>query len=645
MRTNNKIVGGTGDFQNSGETSLKDNLYLNVNGKWLETAEIPADRPSTGGFSDLRDEVDNKLQKDLAKFTQEQEDITDPYLKEAVKLYQLAHDYDRRNQEGINPALSKYKFYKNLKDLDDIRTNIKQLVLDGSFALTFWVSPNMKDTAHNLLYVGAPALFLPDKQYYGTPSEKVLIPVLQKMSEQVLTAYGESEGSAKQIIQNAIDFDKMLVPLVMSSEEKADYTTQYNPVDFEQFKSDTAYFNLAQVITELGETTPKIVSYTEPRYIEQLSKIISETNFAKFHDWMLLNNAISMTPYLSDELRIMGGIFSRALNGTKEASNQDKSAYQITNSIFSEILGIYYGDKYFGKKAREDVKTMVKAMVKVYKKRLQNNTWLSDKTIKKAVAKLDAMKLKIGYPDQPRELYQELKVDSKASLYQNIAKFSEILVRDNFKDLSRPVDRTRWDMPGNLVNACYDPHVNDITFPAAILQKPFYSLEQSTSQNYGGIGAVIAHEISHGFDNNGAKFDESGNMNNWWTKEDYHEFKKRCQGMINELDGVKFGSGKVNGKLVVSESVADQGGLSCALEAAKQDPNVDLVEFFKNWARIWQTKSSSAFIEMLLTNDVHAPAPLRANVQAQNIDEFYTTFNVTEGDGMWLPKSERVAIW
>lgn len=645
MRINNKIVGGAGDFQNSGETSLKDNLYLNVNGKWLETAEIPADRPSTGGFSDLRDEVEDKLQKDLAKFAQDQQDITDPYLKEAVKLYQLAHDYDRRNQDGINPALSKYKFYKNLKDLDDIKANIKQLVLDGSFALTFWVSPNMKDTAHNLLYVGAPALFLPDKQYYGTPSEKALIPVLQKMSKQVLTAYGESEESAEQIIQNAIDFDKILVPLVKSTEEKADYTTQYNPIDFDQFKSDTAYFNLAQVITELGETTPKIVSYTEPRYIEQLSKIISETNFAKFHDWMLLNNAISMTPYLSDELRIMGGIFNRALSGTKEASNQDRSAYQITNSIFSEVLGIYYGDKYFGKKAREDVKTMVKTMIKVYKERLQSNSWLSDKTIEKAVAKLDAMKLKIGYPDQPRELYQEIKVDSKASLYQNMAKFAEILVRDNFKDLSRPVDHTRWEMPGNLVNACYDPHVNDITFPAAILQKPFYSLEQSTSQNYGGIGAVIAHEISHGFDNNGAKFDESGNMNNWWAEEDYHEFEKRCQSMINELDGVKFGPGQVNGKLVVSESVADQGGLSCALEAAKQDPNVDLAEFFKNWARIWQTKSSSAYIEMLLTNDVHAPAPLRANVQAQNMDEFYTTFNVTEGDGMWLPKSKRVAIW
>lgn len=645
VETIKQVVGGIGDFQKGGETPLKDNLYLNVNGKWLETAEIPADRPNTGGFSDLRDEVENKLQKDLANLAQDSAKIADPYLKEAVKLYQLAHDYSRRDREGIEPALTKYKFYHDLPNLAAVKDNIKEIVLDRNFALTFWVAPDMKDTTHNLLYVGAPALFLPDKQYYGTPSESALMPVLRQMSEQILAAYGEDAQSAKTIIQNAIDFDQILVPLVKSSEEKADYTAEYNPVSFAQFKADTANFNLAELLTELGTTTPEKVSYTEPRYIGQLGQVVNEANFIKFRDWMLLNCAISMTPYLSDELRIMGSEFSRALTGTKEAINQDKSAYRITDNVFAEVLGIYYGEKYFGKEARSDVEAMVKTMIKVYKKRLEQNDWLSQETIKEAIVKLDAIELKIGYPDQPRQLYQEIKIDETATLYQNMVEISHFLLRDNFKDLNRPVDRTRWAMPGNLVNACYDPQVNDITFPAAILQAPFYSLEQTASQNYGGIGAVIAHEISHAFDNNGAKFDESGNMNNWWTKEDYQEFEKRCQAMIDEMNGIKFGPGKVNGKLVVSESVADQGGLSCALEAVKQDPQVNLTEFFKNWARVWQGKSSSAFMEMLLTNDVHAPAPLRANVQAQNMDDFYATFNITEADGMWLSPEKRVAIW
>ncbi|BDR56728.1 M13 family metallopeptidase [Xylocopilactobacillus apis] len=645
MKRIQDVIGGAGNLLTGPETTVNENLYLNVNGKWLETAEIPADRPRTGGFSDLSEDVEKKLLQDFADFAKDSSKARDPYLKEAVKLYQLAADFTERDRSGAEPAMKDYNFYKEIKDLNDLKSKIKQVVEDGVFALTFWVAPDMKDTAHNLLYVGAPSLLLPDKQYYGTPSEEALMPIFRRMSQNVLASFGESESDADKIIQNTIDFDHLLVPLVKSSEEKADYTATYNPVDFAKFKDQTADFGLGDLISNLAGVTPEKVSLTEPRYFDQLNKVLNEDNFAKFHDWMLLNTAIAATPYLSDQLRIMGGEFGRAITGIREASNQEKSAYRLTNNLFDEVIGIYYGDKYFGSKAREDVKKMIRTMIDVYKKRLNENSWLSKDTIKEAIVKLDAIELKIGYPDQPRKIYQEFKIDPAASLYENVRKISLLMRDDNFKDLNRDVDRTRWAMPGNLVNACYDPQVNDITFPAAILQAPFYSLEQSSSENYGGIGAVIAHEISHAFDNNGAKFDELGNMKNWWTKEDYQEFEKRCQGMIDEFNGIKFGNGTVNGKLVVSENVADQGGLSCALEAAKQDSDVDLKSFFKNWGRIWQTKDSPQLVEMLLASDVHAPGPLRANVQAQNIDDFYKTFNIVKGDGMWLDPDQRVSIW
>jgi Predicted metalloendopeptidase len=209
----------------------------------------------------------------------------------------------------------------------------------------------------------------------------------------------------------------------------------------------------------------------------------------------------------------------------------------------------------------------------------------------------------------------------------------------------KPVDRTEWLMPGQMVNACYDPSRNDVTFPAGILQAPFYSLEQTSSQNYGATGATFGHEISHAFDNDGAKFDEYGDMNNWWTDEDYAKFKALTQDMIDEFDGIPFAGGKVNGKLVVSENIADIGGLRCAIEAAKMEDDYNAKEFFISWARSWRYKANKQRAEELLATDVHAPEPLRANVHAQNMDEFYAAFNVQPGDGMWLAPEKRVSIW
>ncbi|MCT6828390.1 MAG: M13 family peptidase, partial [Lactobacillus helsingborgensis] len=325
----------------------------------------------------------------------------------------------------------------------------------------------------------------------------------------------------------------------------------------------------------------------------------------------------------------------------------EKQAYHIANEAFSEVVGVYYGQTYFGEDAKKDVEDMIHRMLEVYKERLQNNDWLSEQTKKRAIIKLDALVLKIGYPSKIEEIYNRLKVvpaSEGGSLYSNERAFTIEHQKYNLEQLHKEVDRTVWAMPGNLVNACYDPQRNDLTFPAAILQKPFYDLKQDRAANFGGIGSVIAHEVSHAFDNNGAQFDELGNMENWWTDEDYAEFKKRTQAEIDLFDGIEYGPVKLNGKQIVSENIADQGGLTAAVEAAKNE-NDDLKKLFENFARIWANKQLTEAIKSQTAVDVHAPGPLRANVQSQCQDDFYKTFDVKPEDGMWLDPEKRVHIW
>ncbi|MGK4179387.1 M13 family metallopeptidase [Lapidilactobacillus dextrinicus] len=652
MKSNHLFVrGGAGDTTAAEATRAQDNLYLSVNGEWAKTAEIPADRSTTGGFADLAVGVEERLLADFAKFRQDLTQVKTPELQEAVKLNQLALDFKKRDEDGTRPADAMLDKLDKLQNWSDVNQHLADLIEDGT-ALPFslGVEPDMKNTSVYLLYVDVPGLILPDKTYYAADNEsgQQLLAVWSEMAIAVLQKFGYDETQAAQLVDQAKAFDAAIVPFVKDSEELADYTKQYNPYEFADFLKLTPEIDFATAIPEILASTPEKIVLTQPKYFENLSKLVTPATFDQYKSWLIVNEILSTTGFLSEELRQLGGTYGRAISGQKEAANQEKHAYRLANGYFSDVVGQYYGATYFGDTARQDVTVMIKTMINVYKKRLANNAWLSQATKDKAIVKLNNIVIKVGYPDQVRAIYSQLKIKTAAEggdLLNNILNLAKIFRLDNFAKIKQPVDRTRWAMPGNLVNACYDPSFNDITFPAAILQAPFYSLEQTNSQNYGGIGAVIAHEISHAFDNNGAKFDEQGNMVNWWTDADYAAFEERTQAMIQEFDGISYAGSQVNGKLVISENVADGGGLSCALEAAKEDDDVDLKAFFNNWAKVWRIKATNEYRQLLLSIDVHAPGPLRANVQAQNMDDFYQAFDVTEQDGMWLAPEDRVNIW
>ncbi|MCC4382562.1 M13 family peptidase [Limosilactobacillus reuteri] len=627
---------------------IKDDLYEAVNGEWLKTAKIPDDKPATGGFNDLVDEIDKQLMDDFDAYAEGKEKSEDSRFNEMIKLYRLAKKFDWRKKVGPQPLKRMLASVENLNSYEDYQSQWKNWILAGMPSpISFDIDADMKNATVYALFASSPSLILPDKSYYEAEKKAQhdqLLQLWSSMVEALMDKLGYSKEEAKKIIDDAIKFDALLAPNVKSAEEAADYSKMYNPQTVAELASATDQLDIAAIIKQLVGEEPEKVIVTEPEYFKALNKILQD-NFELFKNWALIRVIRENASYLDDEMREINGRYGRALSGSKKPVSQRKFAFYLARDMFSQVAGDYYGKKYFGPQAKADVHHMVEQMIKVYKGRLTNNQWLSKDTRDKAILKLDKLGIQVGYPDKIPALYDQFKVDEEESLIANLNQLTVTANKELFSRWNKPVDRMRWEMSAATVNAYYHPFKNIIVFPAAILQAPFYSLKQSSSQNYGGIGAVIAHEISHAFDNNGSLFDEFGNLNNWWTDEDSAHFKQLAQKMIEEFDGIPFAGQKVNGKLTVSENIADAGGLSCALEAAKTEADFNAQEFFINWATIWRMKATEQYMQLLLSIDVHAPQKLRANIQAENLDDFYTAFDIKPGDEMYRAPEDRVHIW
>ncbi len=627
---------------------IKDDLYEAVNGEWLKTAKIPDDKPATGGFNDLVDEIDKQLMDDFDAYAAGKEKSDDSRFNEMIKLYRLAKKFDWRKKVGPQPLKRMLASVENLNSYEDYQSQWKNWILAGMPSpISFDIDADMKNATVYALFASSPSLILPDKSYYEAEKKAQhdqLLQLWSSMVEALMDKLGYSKEEAKKIIDDAIKFDALLAPNVKSAEEAADYSKMYNPQTVAELASATDQLDIAAIIKQLVGEEPEKVIVTEPEYFKALNKILQD-NFELFKNWALIRVIRENASYLDDEMREINGRYGRALSGSKKPVSQRKFAFYLARDMFSQVAGDYYGKKYFGPQAKADVHHMVEQMIKVYKGRLTNNQWLSKDTRDKAILKLDKLGIQVGYPDKIPALYDQFKVDEEESLIANLNQLTVTANKELFSRWNKPVDRMRWEMSAATVNAYYHPFKNIIVFPAAILQAPFYSLKQSSSQNYGGIGAVIAHEISHAFDNNGSLFDEFGNLNNWWTDEDSAHFKQLAQKMIEEFDGIPFAGQKVSGKLTVSENIADAGGLSCALEAAKTEADFNAQEFFINWATIWRMKATEQYMQLLLSIDVHAPQKLRANIQAENLDDFYTAFDIKPGDEMYRAPEDRVHIW
>lgn len=627
---------------------LKDDFYEYINKDWLKTAKIDSDKPAISAFGELDKQLEKQLMSLADELVKDANNLQGP-LAEFAKFYKMFKNYKKRNELGFEPIRAFIAEIESLKSFEELAEKLVakratwsylpiNLEVDSDF-----VNPNIK-----VLWMGEQSIILPSKEYYEKADSRKHLKVFKDMAIELLHKFGYSLNKATAIVKKALEFDNLVKDYVLSSLQKADYTSLYNVVKLEELQNSSKYFDLEKLAKEIVGNNIDSIVVTNREYVKNLDAIYNADTFENYKAMLIVKSIQQACAYLSDELRVLASKLALHLKGIDKPVSNKKYAFKKAESWFSKPLGLAYADKYFGAKAKEDVQKMIARMIEIYTNRLKENNWLSKPTIEKAILKLSKMDVMVGYPEKIRPFYNEYKVTTyaqKSNLFANVLNFQEILQKYQDSFYLKNESKEYWEMSPAIVNAYFHPIKNHIVFPAGILQAPFYNINQSSSANYGGIGAVIAHEISHGFDNNGSQFDETGSLNNWWTDEDRAKFEERKQQVIELFEGFDTGMGLVNGALTVSENIADLGGFSCALEAAMQEKDFNAKDFFENWARIWRIKAKAEYMNLLLKTDVHAPGKARANVHIKNSDLFYEVYDITKEDKMYLPKEKRVKIW
>lgn len=632
---------------------LEDNFYAYVNQEWLNSCEVPADLPALNTFYELHLQIEKEGLTEANNWLQSPDLVkSDKNLVKFVQLLQLARNESARSTNDLtelNNLLLKFKQYTDWNSIISDFTNYDEMSFP--FPLVFSSNPDMKSARKKMLYFGPNSTILPDSTYYAEnhPQKEQLLANYRACTLAFLQALNWENPEAE--IAQAIKFDESFAKFTKSNEDKSDYVDDYHPLALSDFISKLPS-NLQPLAIFFKEqykiTDSTLVSDSEPNFTSSLSEFITDNNFVNFQSWATINIALSASSYLSDELRILAGAYGRMLMGVPEARNFEKYTYSLAHSYFGDAVGLAYAHKHISPQAKASILDMLRKMLAVYEERIQANSWLSEDTKKMAIKKLNSLSLHIAYPDKLSPLYDTLnvKIDperpSLLATVRGLNKQTKAYVRSHFHE---PIDPELWSMTADTVNAYYSPSENCIVFPAAILQAPFYDFNATAASNYGGIGAVMAHEISHAFDNNGSQFDELGNLCNWWQDSDYEAFKIKTDEMIKLFDQYETEAGPCNGKLTVSENIADAGGISCAYTACMQSDADHESDFYLNWAQIWRMKGSDEYCKLLLNIDCHAPNVLRANRQLSNLPSFQIFYQLKADDKMYLPADNQVVIW
>ena len=627
---------------------IQDDLYTYVNQEKLDELVIPDDQPCVGGFQTLAVDVEQTMINEFKEMC-ENDLYPNDYLKRACSLFKVVKNIEKKESDGIAPALNNLVILNDLSDLESFSKLYKSLMLKGlPLPFKVLVETDMKNTKQHCVAVQGPSVILPDASYYKpemAAQKEMILGIWTNIAKMIMAKSDLTLEEQEKYILDTLAFDAILGGLVKTNEEWSEYVAMYNPMNVKDVASLVDTINLESILADLFSFVPNTIVVFEPRFFENFKTVLNKDTLELFKHWAYTTGLIGSCSLLTEELRDLGSMYYRAIAGIPANTPIEKFAYQLASGMYSEPVGLYYGEKYFGEEAKKDITEIVYQIIDTYKSRILENDILEDSTKQKAILKLSTMGVKMGYPDKVLDIYNKLVFDENASLFDIVHSLNEIKTLEELAKINKPTNPEKWAMPGHMVNACYDPFVNDITFPAAILQAPFYSIKQTRSENLGGIGAVIGHEISHAFDSNGAKCDENGNINNWWTEKDIEKFNQKIEAMIKQFDGIELPWGKVNGKFIVSENMADNGGMAVTLEIMGKTPNVSYEEYFMNWAKVWCLKAKPEYLQLLLNLDVHGPSILRANMPPRNFKEWYETFDVKETDQMYIKEEERVVIW
>ena len=629
--------------------TVASNFYQAVNKDWLLKTKIPADSPSIDNFYTLDEDIKGKLKKDIKNLGEGKETSDITGMSEFITFYKAASDYKQREKDGLEPLKPYLKEIEDIKDLNDLASKSASLT-DKGIPLPFGydVGTNAENTSQKQIQLSPPSILLPDVSIYkDEASKKQYLTPIETATQKALEMLGYSEKNSKRIVKEALEFDEIIAKYSLSNEEMSESKNLVHPKTAEEINAYSGSFKLYDVIKGIMGRDLETINVPNTKYFENYSKIVNQDNFSKIKSWILVQEAMAASNSLTEDYRLNFQSISMAIMGTQKPISKEDTVYEMSVNLFSDVMSVYYGRKYFGEEAKTDVTGMIHKIINVYRGRLQQNDWLTEDTRNKAIEKLDKMKVFVGYQEDVDPGTKELHLDPNKSFFElseDIAQFGKRYTIDHFDD---PIDKNKWSGSAFDINAYYNPESNSINFPAGILQAPFYDKNQSTEKNYGGIGVVIGHEITHAFDSNGADYDENGDMHNWWTKADSKAFDKRIKAFEDQWNGLEIYGTKVNGKLTVTENVADAGGLSSTLQVLKTDmtkPN--LKDYFENYANIWKQKASLQYNKYTMVQDVHAPNELRVNQQLKNLPEFYEAYpQIKEGDAMYLAPSKRISLW
>lgn len=644
-------------------TPAGTDFYKHVNKGWQEAHPLTPEHSRYGQFNILNDSSEVRVKNIVLNLSSTNPKPGTVAFKVST-IYNQAMDSDRRNAEDAKPILA---------DLKKIETTPHEGMEDlfmwihANYANPFFNAGPMADLANSnvyAMYVSGGGIGLGDRDYYlKTDKENTKVrEAYKKLIVAQMRNAGYSKKDANRIMKNVMKIETSLADSTWTREQSRNIPAMYNPRSFAQLKEMYPNINWDRFFIEtMGIASPEQVIVTEINTVAQADKLIGSLSDREIKDYYLWKYVNQAAGKLSDKFSDAAFEFSKVVSGVEQQRPRWKRALGATEGIMGEAIGQLYVEKYFPASSKEYMLNLVENLRKALGKHIINLTWMSDDTKLNALNKLSAFTVKIGYPDKWKD-YSEMIIDPKLSYYENMHNASMWHQKEEYAKWGKPVDKTEWGMTPQTINAYYNPLANEIVFPAGILQAPFFDPEASDAENYGAIGVVIGHEMTHGFDDQGRNFDAEGNMVNWWTPEDTEAFDALTKGLIAQFDAVEVLPGlNANGQYTLGENIADQGGLRVARtafldsqkkkgidinsEEAKIDGLTPMQTFYMNYANVWAQNIRPEEMRSLTTGDVHSLGENRVNVTLRNITPFFEAFGITEGQPLYLAPDKQVVIW
>lgn len=643
------------------DTSVKpgDDFYHYAAGGWLKSHPLDAEHVQNGAFTDLYEQSQKRIQDiilDFASKPQKQGTLG----QKIGSLYNLLMDSVRLNREGwrpIKPTLDKIAAIKNRKEYQLV---CAQLDRNGGSTMMFGIGAgaDQKDSEWNLVAVGQGGLGLGERDYYlsDDAQNKRVLEAYKQYLKKLFTLTGADEATAEKKTQAVIAIETEIAKASYDKVKQRDIDANYHKMTYTQLISDFPGIDWGNVFLASGFPAFDYVDVGQPEPIHAVEKILAETPLDDLKTYAQAKVISGATSKLSDDFRKASFELRKAMVGSKQDQPRWKRAVAVVSDRLGEAIGKMYVERYFPESSKKRMLELVRNLQTALAQRIDEATWMGDATKAQAKDKLSNFIVKIGYPDKWKN-YDGLQVNDSLSLYENLCNISRWATDDYIaKRVNKKVDKTLWQMTPQTINAYYDPSTNEICFPAAILQPPFFDPNADDAVNYGAIGGVIGHEMSHGFDDQGSQFDKYGNQRNWWTAQDRKNFDARTKVLADWFSSFDVLPGiKVNGKQTLGENIGDNGGLNISFRAlqnsmkehplAVKDGFTPEQRFFLAWGRVWASNMTDEVVKYLLTVDVHSPNYARVNAALPMIDAWYKAFNVKKGDKMFVPKKKRAHVW